>query len=304
MPRAFFMRLEARLVLLRNQVNRCVLAAAINFDVEFQLVTFVEVRQASAFDRADVNERIRLSIVTLNKAKALHRVEELDSSSGFFAGQLALRPATAAATIIIARRAGFDRNDITDEFNISRRNTATAIDQRIFQLLSFAEARNTGLLNGTDVNKHIFSAAVLNDEAKALLTIEEFDCAGAFANNLGRHATAATRSPATKAAATTAARSAKAASTTTAAIVSAAETAPTVTAKGTTLLVAVKILVTKAVTLVASATPAACAAAISVKTHVPVKLSSNAALKPARCAADVTAHHHAGKPIPPAQHPT
>ncbi|WP_374146635.1 hypothetical protein [Sphingomonas sp. 28-63-12] len=58
------------------------------------------------------------------------------------------------------------------------------------------------------MHEHILTAVIANDEAKALLTVEKFDDACAFANHLGRHATpGATATGAAKAAATAAAES-------------------------------------------------------------------------------------------------
>ena len=78
-------------ILAWGQVDRRVLAASIDFDVELQPVTFVEASHARAFDRADVHKCIGLPVIAGNKAEALHRIEELDRSGGAFAGQLALQ---------------------------------------------------------------------------------------------------------------------------------------------------------------------------------------------------------------------
>jgi hypothetical protein len=65
------------------------------------------------------------------------------------------------------------------------------------------------------VHEHIFTAIVANDEAEALLAVEEFYDARAFADDLGGHA--ATRSTAAAAATKSAAATATAAETTAAA---------------------------------------------------------------------------------------
>jgi hypothetical protein len=61
------------------------------------------------------------------------------------------------------------------------------------------------------MDEHVLAAIVANDEAEALLRIEEFDDALAFANDLGRHsATRTAAAEATTAAAAEAATVAKA----------------------------------------------------------------------------------------------
>jgi hypothetical protein len=124
------------------------------------------------------------------------------------------------------------------------------------------------------VDEHVFTAIVTDDEAEALLTVEEFDDALAFANDLGGHA-ASTAAAATEATATVAA--AKAATAAEAAAVSAAEAAP-ITAEtatestavateaateSTAVATTIKIVVAETVALVLAAP----AAATSVKTH-------------------------------------
>ncbi|GLT02639.1 hypothetical protein GCM10007897_40580 [Sphingobium jiangsuense] len=59
------------------------------------------------------------------------------------------------------------------------------------------------------MDEHVLAAVIANDEAEALLPVEEFDDAGAFADDLGRHAAepaaTATAAPATAEAAAIAA---------------------------------------------------------------------------------------------------
>ena len=74
------------------------LAATVNFQFEVQPVAFVQAGHAGAFDGRNVHERIGLAIITLNKAEAFHRVEELNGATRLFAGQLTLRSTAAAAT--------------------------------------------------------------------------------------------------------------------------------------------------------------------------------------------------------------
>src|ERR1044072_1708523 len=80
----------------RRQVHCGILAAAVHLELELEPVAFVERRHAGALDGADMDERIGLPVVALDKAEALHRVEELDRAGRLLAGQLALRAAGAA----------------------------------------------------------------------------------------------------------------------------------------------------------------------------------------------------------------
>jgi hypothetical protein len=135
------------------------------------------------------------------------------------------------------------------------------------------------------VNEHVFAAIITNDEAEALLSVEEFNDAGAFANDLGRHAattaaaatTEAATAAAEAAAATTAAEAAATAAITaaetstiaaeaaTAAAEAAAITAEAAakTATATAIASIVEIVVAETVALILAAP----AAATSIKTH-------------------------------------
>jgi hypothetical protein len=131
------------------------------------------------------------------------------------------------------------------------------------------------------VHEHVFAAIVTNDEAEALLSVEELYDALTFADDLGRHAAttaataaettaaaaeAATTAAATEAAAITAAETSTiAAEAATAAAEAAAITAETAAAEATAITTAatVKIVVAETVALVLAAP----AAATSVKTH-------------------------------------
>src|ERR671932_592639 len=81
----------------RLQVHCRIFAAAIDLELEFQTVTFVERRDSGALDGRDMHEGIGLAVVALDEAEALHRVEEFDRPARFLAGKLALRPAISAA---------------------------------------------------------------------------------------------------------------------------------------------------------------------------------------------------------------
>jgi hypothetical protein len=125
------------------------------------------------------------------------------------------------------------------------------------------------------VDEHVLTTTILNDEAEALLSVEELDDAFAFANDLCWHlrtrAAAETAATATAAKAITAATETVAAATAAKAITAAAEAIATATAEAVTAAAAEAAVktttaVAKAVTLVV-ATPAALTAPTSIKTH-------------------------------------
>ena len=284
------MRAEFLSVALRLKIDGCVLAAAVYFQFEVQAVAFVQRAHACAFDCADVHECVGLAVVALDEAEALHGVEELDRAAGAFAGQLALRATTIAAAeaatvtteAACAGFAGFTRTidhrkGLALDLEVGRRDLAATVHQGEAELLTFGKTGQASLLNGADVHEHVFRAVITDDEAEALLTVEEFDYAGAFANDLRGHAAA---TAAAEAATTAAAKAATAAAETTAAaaaaeaITAAAEAAAITTAETTTIsettaeaativTAAVKIVVAKTVALVLAAP----AAATSIKTH-------------------------------------
>ena len=256
----------------RREIHRCKFAAPIDFQFEFEPVAFIEGRHASAFDRTDMHERIGLAVIALNEAEALHRVEELDRAGCLFPSQLTLWSAGAGAagtttggtraSVTIARRAAvLDGHWFAINFQISRRNAATTINEREAQRLTLSQTRQPGLLDRTDVHEHIFAAIIANDKAKALLPVEEFDDAGAFPNNLGGHAaTAATATGAAKAAA------AEAIATATEAIAATAKAITATTESVTATKAAVETAFAKTIALVFAA-PAAIPAAPFIETH-------------------------------------
>src|SRR5690606_35382707 len=172
---------------------------------------FVDPRQARALDRADVDERVVLSIVARDEAEAFHRVEELDRSGGLFAGQLALR----------TRALLLDRNHVADDLEIRRGDLAAPVDQVEGEFLPFGQAFEARPLDLADVDEHVLAAFVALDEAEALLRIEELDLALSGADDLRRHAaspgsprsTTATEPTATAAEATVAVSASEAIST-------------------------------------------------------------------------------------------
>jgi hypothetical protein len=264
----------------RHQIDRRVLAPAIDLKVELKLVTLVQLAHARTLDRADVHKGIRLAIIARYKAEALHCVEELDRAGRLVAGQLTLG----------CSRLGRNSNHIAHDLKIGSRNLAAAIDEVELKLLAFGEAFEARTLDRADVDEHVLTAVFALDEAEALLGIEELDDTLAGADHLGRHAataattaaagaaeaatTAAARATkaaaitAAEAAATTASAAAKAATITAAkaaaTATTAAETATIKTAAAeTTAAVGVEsAFVTETIALVASATPPP-----SVKTH-------------------------------------
>ena len=235
------------------------LASSIDFEVEFKLVTFVQFTHARAFDRTDVNERIRLPVFARDKAEALHRVEELDRAHGFFACQLPLRRG----------RFGSNRDHVADNLQIGRRNLSAAIDQVELQLLTLGQTFKASAFDCADVHEHIFPAVFTLNEAKAFLGVEEFYDTLASADDLGRHTAAATCATAAAAwtakAATATARAAKAASTIAAAKATAACTIAAAKATAITTATAT----TEAATIIAS-TAATAAAETTVGVEVAV----------------------------------
>ena len=248
------------------------LASSIDFEVEFKLVAFIQFTHARAFDRTDVNERIRLPVFARDKAKALHRVEELDRAHGLFAGQLPLRRG----------RFGCNRDHVADNLQIGRRNLSAAIDQVELQLLTFGQTFKASAFDCADVHEHIFAAVFTLNEAKAFLGVEEFYNTLAGADDLGRHTAAAACATTTAAwaaeAATATARAAKAAACTITAAKAAATAACTIaTAKAaaiTTAAAATEAATTTAATAAEAATIIASAAATAAaETTVGVEIA-------------------------------
>lgn len=182
--------------LARHEVDRRVFASSIDFNVEFYLIAFVQARKAGPLNRADMHERIGLTIITGDEAEALHAVEELDSAGRAVTGQLTLRCFTLG-----------DCDNFSNHLQIARRNLAAAIHQSEFQLLTFGKGLKARALYGADVNEYVFAAFIALNEAEALGCVEEFYSALGLSDNLRRHsaATAAAASAATAEAITTAA---------------------------------------------------------------------------------------------------
>ena len=142
------------------------------------------------------------------KPKPLVALKNLTVPRGLLAGQLALRAAAAA----LARRAAIlDRERIALDLEVGRRDPAAAVDQGEFERLAFGEAGQPRLLDRADMDEHVLAAIVADDEAEALLAVEEFDDALGLADDLRGHAAAAAGAAAAEAAAAAAAAAAIAA---------------------------------------------------------------------------------------------
>lgn len=222
-----------------------------------------------------MDERIGLTIIALDEAKALHRIEELDRTARLFAGQLALRATLATATTTAAT--AFDGHWITLDPKVRCRNPATPIDQRELERLTIGQIRKTRLLDRRDVDEHVFAPVIADDETESLLRVEEFDDALAFADHLGGHSAAATAAAETTAATTAAAETtaataaitesaaaAKVAAITESATAAAAVSAPFLEAAAK--FAAAKTITTKIFALVAAAATAI-PLAPSIETH-------------------------------------
>ena len=245
------------------QIDRSIFAATIDLDIEIETIALIEVGHACALDSADMNKRIRLAVIALDKAEAFHRIEELHRAAGVLTGQLALRPtAVASAKAASARfaRTIDDREGLALDLEVGSRNLSATINQCEAERLSFGKPGQASLLDGADMNEHVFGAIVANDETETLLPVEEFYDAGAFADNLSRHASTAAAAATTK----SAAAAAEAATITETATVSTKASAIIESTKPTGTLIGetTKIVAANIVALVSAAS-----AATSIKTH-------------------------------------
>jgi hypothetical protein len=237
------------------------LAASVNFEIEFEAFPFVDGRQAGTLHRADVHEGIGLTIIAHQEAETLHRIEEFDRPGNPLTRQLALRGSW---------RTRRNRDHIADNLKILSGNLAAAIHQIEFEFLPFGQPFKPGTFDRADVHKHIFAAGFLLDEAKALLRVEKLHHAFAGSDDLRGHAvetaataarsTGATRTAAaTRAAAKTAAIAAAEAATITTAKAAAVTTAAIITKAAGRLITIhtatkrIEVVFAKTVTLVAAA---------------------------------------------------
>jgi hypothetical protein len=166
-----------------------------------------------------MHESIRLAVIALDEAEALHCVEELDRPAGFLTGQLSLRAAAiAAAGGSAAPATALDRHRFAFDSQVRGRDPAAAIDEREFERLAIGQVGQTGLLDRGDMDEHVLAAVIANDEAEALLRVEELYDAFAFADDLGRHSATATAAAAAEATTAGTAAAAKATASTAAAV--------------------------------------------------------------------------------------
>src|SRR3546814_21201151 len=77
-------------VLFRLQVYSRIFATTIDFQFEIEPVPFVKRCHASTLYRAAMYKSIGLSVIALTKAKAFHRIEELNRATPLFPLELAL----------------------------------------------------------------------------------------------------------------------------------------------------------------------------------------------------------------------
>ena len=185
------------------------------------------------------------------------------------------------------------RHRLAVDLQLGRRDATTAVDQREAERLAFGKRAKARLLDRRDVDEHVFAAVITDDEAEALLRVEELDHAGAFADDLRGHAAATAAEAATTAAAaettaaaaeaaTVAAAEAAATEATTAeaATITAAKAAAT-EAAAAVAAAATEIVAAETVALVAT-TSATIAAATFVVTHNPIRLPGSPASNPSK----------------------
>jgi hypothetical protein len=227
-----------------------------------------------------MDKRIRLTIIALDKAKTLHRIEEFDGSGRFFTRQLTLwataitaaKATTCAAiraitTITWRATAGYGHRFAVN-LEIGCRNLAATINERETKWLTISKTCKPSLLDRRNVHKYIFAAIIANDEAKAFLRVKEFYDTCAFTDNLCWHCRATRRTASAKTAATCTAAT-KAITTAKAATAA----AKTVTAAESAASAAI-LIVTETVPLI-SAAPAAIAATPFIETHAKINFPQN-----------------------------
>jgi hypothetical protein len=283
----------------RRQVHGCIFATTINLDIKADPVAFFQALHPGAFDRRDMDKNIGLAIVTLDETKTLHGVEEFDGACTLFTSQFARGTGTArcattkaAATITAAitttitaavatitafgtippwGTAFLDRHRFAIDLDIGRRNPATAINHGIVHRLAIGEAGQAGCFDCRNMDENIGRTVVRRDEAKALLRVEKFDRAAAFANHLGWHLwTSATAAAAAAKSAAAAAEAITATTATAAKAITAAAAAETVTtataAKAVTASSAITAVTAETVKTITSA-PTTITATPFIETH-------------------------------------
>ena len=166
-------------LLARHQIDSRKLAAAINFDVEFDPVSFIETLHSGTLNGTDMNEGIRLTVLAGNEAKALHRIEEFDCPSGFLASKLAL-----------GLFALLNRNDLAVDLDIAGGNLSTPIDESEFQLLALCKTLKSRAFNRADMNKDVIAAIFTLDKPESLVRVEKLYDAPSLTDDLSWHSSA------------------------------------------------------------------------------------------------------------------
>ena len=160
-----------------------------------------------------------------------------------------------------------DLHRLTLDLEVGRRNAPAAIDQSELQRLTVGEVGQTRLLDCRNVDEYIFAAVIADDEAEALLRIEEFYDALALANDLGRHSAARTAAAETAAATAAAATEATASAAAVAATAAAAAAIATATAAAGTIAEATAATGTGKAAAVTETTVKACACELFTTTE-------------------------------------
>ena len=160
----------------------------IDFQLELQLVALFQPAHTGAFHSRNMDKCIGLPIITLNEAKAFGAVEEFHCAGGLFSSQFPARRTATAAIVTGGSAAGLKIYKIAFDLNVRSGNLSAPVNQRKAQCLSFREAFKSRAFDLANMDKDVFAAAILDDEAEPLLYVEEFNRPGAFADNLVRHA--------------------------------------------------------------------------------------------------------------------
>ena len=107
-------------------------------------------------------------------------------------------PRVAAAEAAFGPRRADDFHRLAVDLEVGRRNAAATVDERELERLAVGQIGQAGLFDRGNMNEHVLAAVIADDEAEALLRIEEFDDALAFADDLRGHAAAETTATAAR----------------------------------------------------------------------------------------------------------
>ena len=122
-----------------------------------------------------MHERIRLAIITTDKAKTLAGVEELDGAGGPLSRQLALCG---------SRFAPLSFDQFAYNRQIAGRNLAATLDELEVELLALGKGTQAGCLDSADMDEGIFAAIFALDEAEAFVRVEELYSTAPLADHL------------------------------------------------------------------------------------------------------------------------